>query len=88
MSDSAYEKKLKTLFSDQEGRCRRCGVCCGANGSDPCVQLAVDADGKYFCRVYENRLGPQKTVSGQTFTCVQIRENLRKGARYSGCSYC
>lgn len=55
-----------------EGMCGRCGACCGLKG-DPCVNLFKADDGKYACRVYENRLGMQRTVSGKEFRCIPIR---------------
>ena len=41
----------------------------------------------HHCKVYASRLGVQKTVSGKTFTCVDIRDNIKKGAVYDGCAY-
>ena len=81
-----YNKKQDKDLSDHEELCRRCGKCCGAE-TDPCSNLAKDPAGKYYCRSYESRLGFQRTVSGRTFTCVQIRDVLAKGLPCEGCGY-
>jgi len=60
----------------------------GAGAStDPCVNLVPDGPGRYKCSIYDRRLGPQRTVSGKSFTCVPIRENYKLGIPYSGCGY-
>lgn len=56
-----------------EAKCNRCGACCGVAEGDPCEHLNQDADGKYFCQIYERRFGLHKTVSGREFRCVPIR---------------
>jgi hypothetical protein len=78
MDELVYLQKQRELTEVYESRCKRCGACCGAYDGDPCAQLEKKADGSFFCRVYDSRLGPQKTVSGKSFTCVLIRENLKK----------
>ena len=65
---SAKQKEWELL-------CRNCGACCGAL-EDPCQHLHIGPEGKSTCLVYETRLGPQKTVSGQSFNCVGIREKM------------
>jgi len=60
-----------------EGRCLRCGNCCGLQ-DDPCVNLDKQADGRYSCNIYESRAGIQKTRSGREFKCVLIREVLHQ----------
>jgi hypothetical protein len=85
MDTGNYEARQKEAADRYEGQCRHCGACCGAF-EDPCLNLFQE-NGKYYCRVYPERLGIQKTVSGKAFNCVPIRE-LRKLARfYPGCAY-
>jgi hypothetical protein len=74
--DLAYETYLKSRAEDHEAACIRCGACCGALEADPCSHLVKGADGKYLCTTYENRLGLQKTVLGQEFRCVPVRNIL------------
>ncbi|MDD5668928.1 MAG: hypothetical protein PHE58_02705 [Candidatus Omnitrophica bacterium] len=88
MDEKLYQEKLKKQQERHESLCRRCGACCGVLDGDPCVNLQKNADNTYFCRIYETRLGKQKTVSGKEFTCVLIRENCNNfGAVYPGCPY-
>jgi len=47
----------------------------------------MGADGRYYCAVYEDRLGPRRTVSGKFFVCVTIRELAARKALYYGCAY-
>ncbi|OIO37122.1 MAG: hypothetical protein AUJ75_04770 [Candidatus Omnitrophica bacterium CG1_02_49_10] len=72
---------------DYDAFCIRCGACCGSEDGDPCLNLVKDANGGYHCKVYVNRLGAQKTISGKSFDCVPISENLKKGVRYHNCGY-
>ena len=71
-------KFLNNYFLNKEKEyeqlCNRCGACCGAYDGDPCVHLKKDNKGRYYCAVYPNRLGDQKTVSGEDFECVPISE--------------
>jgi hypothetical protein len=78
MDELVYQQKQREHAGEHESLCRRCGACCGAYDGDPCVNLEKTADNRYFCKVYNARLGLQKTVSGKSFTCVLIRENLKK----------
>lgn len=87
MDDIKYAKKQEEVFSRYEALCRRCGFCCGALGEEPCSNLKKDSRGGYFCGDYENRLGPQTTVSGRTFTCVPISEVLLYTPPHNGCGY-
>ena len=87
MEERSYLEYQEKMHLEYESRCRRCGACCGAVDNDPCVNLARDNEGLYFCRVYDSRLGPQKTLSEKVFTCVRIKENLKYGDHYSGCGY-
>ena len=86
MDNSLYQKHLKEELVKYESICKRCGVCCGTS-NDPCSNLAYNGDGKYSCRVYDTRLGIQKTVSGKIFTCVPIKDNIRNGFVNPNCAY-
>ncbi|MBD3379182.1 MAG: hypothetical protein GF408_01825 [Candidatus Omnitrophica bacterium] len=86
MDDRRYEMYSRRQKKEFEDICSRCGECCGAK-DDPCVSLAMTKDGKYCCRDYKNRLGPRKTVSGKSFTCVTIREHINSGTLRPGCAY-
>jgi len=59
---------------DWENTCINCGACCGVYDNDPCTNLVKKENNKYFCSNYNNRFGPQKTVSGKIFNCVPIRQ--------------
>ena len=71
----------------EEGLCKRCGVCCGATDGDACEHLRQDADGLWFCEIYEARLGPHRTVRGHLFDCVPIRRVVEHGGGYACCAY-
>ncbi|MFA5005238.1 MAG: hypothetical protein WC561_03810 [Candidatus Omnitrophota bacterium] len=86
MDDIAYSQKQKEEQEQYESLCRRCGACCGAYSGDPCLNLEKEPSGKYRCKVYENRIGMQKTVSGKNFACVPIRD-LRPNLPFKGCAY-
>jgi hypothetical protein len=68
---------LKSREDAHEAVCVRCGACCGAYDGDPCAHLHKDKDGLFYCDSYEDRLGAQKTVSGERFNCVRIVDILR-----------
>ncbi len=87
MEDEAYEARLRELEVLYEARCLRCGCCCGAYGVDPCAQLEKCADGTYSCKVYETRIGTQKTISGKTFSCVPIRQVMLYHKPFPNCPY-
>ena len=72
MSDE-YIEHLKRKHEQWESLCVRCGACCGAF-DDPCLHLNKDDNGKYYCDIYDNRLGPRETVSGDKFNCVPIED--------------
>jgi uncharacterized cysteine cluster protein YcgN (CxxCxxCC family) len=59
-----------------ESACNRCGACCGVAEGDPCEHLVKAQDGKYACSIYENRYGIHKTVNGNPFKCVPMRQLL------------
>ena len=84
--DKSYVEKQNKWLAEFESLCLRCGRCCGLE-QDPCVNLIKDDDGKYACKAYNERLGSQKTVSGNIFTCVPIGEVLKKGMPNSSCGY-
>ncbi len=77
---------LKALEDRYELRCLRCGRCCGRD-SDPCEHLEQVQEGEYRCRIYSNRFGVHKTVSGKSFRCVSIQEVKRNGYLPPGCGY-
>ena len=87
MDDDRYDSIENGKLREDEAKCRQCGLCCGAFGHDPCFNLVESGKGRYSCAVYENRLGPQKTVSGNIFTCVTIRDVQKFDISYPGCGY-
>lgn len=74
MDSALYLAGQERMFKDYESLCRRCGACCGLADGDPCIHLSKDKVGRYFCDIYERRLGEQETVSGKKFNCIDIRE--------------
>ncbi|MDD4203456.1 MAG: hypothetical protein PHQ52_08320, partial [Candidatus Omnitrophica bacterium] len=87
MDKAIYEKHCNDLQKKYEDICIQCGVCCGANDGDPCEHLEKIGPKKYFCKIYDHRLGLQKTVSGKIFTCTTIRELIKNGAIRIECQY-
>lgn len=61
-----------------ENLCNRCGTCCGIGENDPCEHLFPKEMDVYECRIYENRFGTHKTISGREFECVPLRSILHK----------
>jgi Fe-S-cluster containining protein len=86
LDEPAYFEKQDKEFREYEARCKRCGACCGVKDNDPCLNLRKDNSGKYYCDVYENRIGMHKTVSGKEFACVPIRD-LSPNLPFKGCAY-
>jgi hypothetical protein len=86
MDETAYLRKQEEERVRYEALCRRCGACCGALDGYPCVDLRRDESGKYFCPVYDHRIGMHKTVSGIQFACVPIRD-LRPNLPLRSCVY-
>jgi hypothetical protein len=85
--ESIYIRKQKEDELMYEALCKRCGTCCGAGSKDPCASLRKGPDGKYYCDVYDHRIGQRTTVSGNSFTCVPIRDVLTYAPPYPGCGY-
>lgn len=73
---AAYEEYLRSAQKAHESRCARCGACCGLFESDPCLKLVLDGDNRTHCADYENRFGLQRSVNGNEFRCVSLREIL------------
>ena len=86
IDDMVYTNSQLVRNEEYEALCTRCGKCCGLE-TDPCVNLKKDSKGGYYCASYDTRLGRQVTISGRVFTCVPIREVVRKGCPSEGCSY-
>ncbi|MDD5019696.1 MAG: hypothetical protein PHS61_04665 [Candidatus Omnitrophica bacterium] len=74
--EAAYEAYLRKASQDYEGLCRLCGGCCGLFEKDPCRELARGADGRYYCRIYEDRFGLRRTIHGNEFLCAPVRKVL------------
>ncbi|MBU1997879.1 MAG: hypothetical protein ABIG46_05370 [Candidatus Omnitrophota bacterium] len=86
MDEEVYLRKQEVEQKRYEDLCRRCGACCGALDGDPCESLKRDESGIFFCSVYDQRIGMQKTVSGKQFACVPIRD-LRPNLPLRSCVY-
>lgn len=84
--ESKYLRLQRSREMEFEAACKRCGACCGAQ-DDPCMNLAEVEKGTYVCQAYAHRLGPQRTVSGKAFNCVDIREHISSGTLREGCGY-
>ena len=78
MDEELYDQIQDKKLQEHEALCMRCGACCGVLEGDPCAHLKKEKDGKYFCDVYDNRFGLQKTVKGEPVLCVPIRNMLHK----------
>ena len=89
MEDKQYLERQERQEAEYESLCRRCGACCGVKDGDPCEELVAEPDGLHYrCRIYESRLGPRKTLSGKTFTCVPLRDILGKSwGGHPECAY-
>lgn len=87
MDNIEYNRRQEHEEAEFEARCKRCGTCCGANGTNPCANLIRDPDGKYSCKNYETRIGIQFTVDGTPFTCVPIRDLMETGLPFPDCGY-
>ena len=78
MDSKLYNQHQDKKYQEHEALCKRCGACCGALEGDPCEHLKKGSDNRYFCDIYENRLGLQKTAKGEPVLCVPIRNMLHK----------
>ncbi|MFH1771934.1 MAG: hypothetical protein ABH872_03880 [Candidatus Omnitrophota bacterium] len=74
---SICENKYQEYFKEQEKKresfCVRCGGCCGSF-DDPCLHLKKDIRNQYRCEIYSKRFGLRKTINGEKFYCVPLRE--------------
>ena len=70
-----YLNYFKQKESEWESLCINCGGCCGAY-DDPCVHLKKNNSGKSYCEIYEKRFGLKKSINGEEFNCVMIKEIL------------
>jgi len=99
MDGIAYVDSQRKNSEEYEALCKQCGKRCGLE-TDPCANLkkgmsgrlacltsVPEQSGRYYCAVYDSRLGRQVTVSGRVFTCVEIREVIRVGLPNEGCGY-
>lgn len=68
-----YLRHLKFKENEWENLCIKCGACCGAY-DDPCRHLKKSGNNKFYCRIYSNRLGTRKTIGGEEFDCVLVKE--------------
>ncbi|MCK4519614.1 MAG: hypothetical protein KAT96_00370 [Candidatus Omnitrophica bacterium] len=73
---SNYLKYFEEKDKEWESLCRRCGACCGAY-DDPCLHLKKDKEGKYNCEIYSERFGLKKSIKGEEFNCVPIKEIIK-----------
>lgn len=87
MENEEYLNKQEEDFAAHELKCSRCGACCGANDKDPCINLEKVQSGKYYCKIYENRIGRQKTISGREFSCIPIRDLTNEYLLSINCVY-
>ena len=82
-----YQQIQNENYINYENLCNRCGSCCGAHDGDLCSNLVKELDNKYYCKIYNNRLGLQKTQSGRVFTCVDIRNVIKFAEAPPTCVY-
>lgn len=88
MQDENYNSYQEEQSRYYEDICKRCGACCGSGDGDPCADLAKDKDGRYFCKVYESRLGiAHYTVGGNKFHCIPIRDVIDNVGARPNCAY-
>ena len=87
MDSAKYNALQEESLLRFESICTRCGRCCGSKDGDPCAKLRTDSEGKYYCEIYEQRLGPQKTVRDRIFNCVPISEVIKYGYARPDCAY-
>ncbi len=71
--DNQLQNCLKKGNKRWEELCIRCGGCCGAY-DDPCQHLKKDPQSGFYCEIYSQRFGTQKTLGGEEFDCVFVKE--------------
>lgn len=71
----SYEAYFEERRKQWENMCRRCGGCCGAY-DDPCQHLKRNVQGLFYCEIYDRRFGERRSVGGEKFDCVPVREIL------------
>ena len=74
-SGKDYLSCLENKEREWEKLCIHCGGCCGAY-DDPCLHLKKTKDNKFYCEIYSDRFGTRKTVNGEEFNCVPVKEIL------------
>lgn len=67
--------------------CRHCGICCGSTDGDPCIYLAKNEIGHYYCLIYPFRIGERITVKGNRFRCIPIEAALEYAHIKKVCAY-
>ena len=75
ISSKDYLSCLENKEREWEKLCLRCGGCCGAY-DDPCLRLKKDKKNRFYCEIYSDRFGTRKTVKGEEFNCVPVKEIL------------
>lgn len=70
-----YQESLRLKEREWERLCLHCGGCCGVY-DDPCKHLKEDKEGSFHCEVYNRRFGTRKTVNGEEFNCVLVKQIL------------
>lgn len=73
---NSHLKYLEEKDKEWENLCRRCGGCCGAY-DDPCLHLKKNKKGKFDCEIYPERFGLRKSVKGEEFNCVLVKEIIK-----------
>ena len=86
MDEKKYNNILESSELAFESLCKNCGECCGAL-DDPCKNLVKNENSKYSCKKYQERFGPQETLSGAQFNCVSIREHIKNDSLRMNCGY-
>lgn len=70
-----YQQSLRLKEKEWEELCACCGSCCGAY-DDPCRHLKENSNGKLHCEIYDRRFGTHRTVKGEEFDCVLVKQIL------------
>ena len=72
-SGKDYLNYLENKEREWEKLCVCCGGCCGAY-DDPCLHLKRDKKNKFHCKIYSDRFGSRRSVEGEEFNCVPVKE--------------